>query len=787
MPRLPELYDHKEALKEELGGDTHLGNSLGKTSLLSARIMGPHSCSRRRRSNKALLGLRGASWSVFLVLFATLFTCTECQYKVHRQDPFALLSGTLRTYQQAACDSQVLNLLCPTGTKISIQLVHYGRSAPSSQVCPPTSDYPRSFGGGSSGESGGKCIFPEALKFVEEKCHGQEACSMVTAPEVFGGGAPDRDPCPGVRKYVEVAYKCKPTQFRSRVVCQGDSLKLNCTTSKEDRIAIYSAQFASAAGSHIYCPATSIDSFESVQQQQACESSYATEAVMQMCHGQGSCVVLADGASLGTPECKAHHNLYLKTVYTCMHKSVLKPHYQDRPITTTTASTTTTTTTSTSTTTEESTTVNPKSIDDRGVIEPDQYDQTVGHYDDNKRMKPAETMLDDDLFTPSGIDEEIQNVQDDGTSKEMVKSDSEEETTNFVVGFVSDFFASYKHIQEHKEKFILFISLSIAIGLTLFLGMVVWNMYRSSRLERIAKRLRRPTLSSQPLNGSISNGRSDGGSINAYSSSSNGQMTTSSPAHSPTCPPGAIDIELEVGDHEVDTVFRDPGLNPLIVARRSPPLQLNGNLSTGPYLYGTLSRRPQQQQQHVMSNGRPRSDRLGSDASSSIVYNVSNPFGPVNDLPTSSIGMATSGYNPMVTSNVWTPMVSTAGPLATSSVASGSVRGDSPLVTSPIHQLDQYQLNPYPERQQQPVRYSTIGRHGRGPAYQNNHHHHHNHSGTSPVRSVVIVAPGDPIPPNLQPQQQLQLQQQQQMSDSEVMSSSVNPRSHSTEDQPYYG
>ena len=32
-------------------------------------------------------------------------------------------------------------------------------------------------------------------------------------------------------------------------------------------------------------------------------------------------------------------------------------------------------------------------------------------------------------------------------------------------------------------------------------------------------------------------------------------------------------------------------------------------------------------------------------------------------------------------------------------------------------------------------------------------------STASPVRSVMIVAPGDPIPPNLGPQQQLQLQQ----------------------------
>ena len=38
---------------------------------------------------------------------------------------------------------------------------------------------------------------------------------MITAPEVFGGtSSATSDPCPGYRKYVEVAFKCRPTQFR---------------------------------------------------------------------------------------------------------------------------------------------------------------------------------------------------------------------------------------------------------------------------------------------------------------------------------------------------------------------------------------------------------------------------------------------------------------------------------------------------------------------------------------------------------------------------------------------
>jgi hypothetical protein len=46
--------------------------------------------------------------SLRLLAVALLATAATChgQYTVYRQDPFALLSGTLQTYQRAACDSQ---------------------------------------------------------------------------------------------------------------------------------------------------------------------------------------------------------------------------------------------------------------------------------------------------------------------------------------------------------------------------------------------------------------------------------------------------------------------------------------------------------------------------------------------------------------------------------------------------------------------------------------------------------------------------------------------------------
>jgi hypothetical protein len=178
------------------------------------------------------------------------------------------------------------------------------------QICPPTREYPRVFTG--STDTGVPCHFPEALKHIEAKCHGQELCSMITAPEVFGATALP-DPCPGYRKYVEVAFKCRPTQFRSKMTCNGEAMDLGCTgfddNGKELRLAVYSAQFASADGSHIYCAvpqaeedagyyrdaaaaaAAAYDAEKSkydVSEINKCEESNiaATESVVDMCHGK---------------------------------------------------------------------------------------------------------------------------------------------------------------------------------------------------------------------------------------------------------------------------------------------------------------------------------------------------------------------------------------------------------------------------------------------------------------------------------------------------------------------
>ncbi|TGZ49189.1 Uncharacterized protein DBV15_05906 [Temnothorax longispinosus] len=41
---------------------------------------------------------------------------------------YALLSGTLKTYQRAACDEETMTLKCPPGTTILVEHAQYGRT-----------------------------------------------------------------------------------------------------------------------------------------------------------------------------------------------------------------------------------------------------------------------------------------------------------------------------------------------------------------------------------------------------------------------------------------------------------------------------------------------------------------------------------------------------------------------------------------------------------------------------------------------------------------------------------
>ncbi|XP_037082151.1 L-rhamnose-binding lectin CSL3-like [Pollicipes pollicipes] len=219
---------------------------------------------------------------------------------IYRQDRL----GTLRTFQVASCDGDELRLECPPDTTVSINLVQYGRLASKPDLC----GHPRDM----EWVNNTDCMDRNALKVVIAECGGKQSCRLQTSPKAFGV-----DPCPGIRKFVEVLYKCQPSLFRSEVVCQGERRKISCDRS---RIAIYSASFGVTEHGSIQClqaPGVKITN---------CQASFTSEKMINQCQGRESCELNADPAFFNRP-CPADHNTYLKVTYTCVPKKILREQY----------------------------------------------------------------------------------------------------------------------------------------------------------------------------------------------------------------------------------------------------------------------------------------------------------------------------------------------------------------------------------------------------------------------------------------------------------------------------
>ncbi|KAM8707442.1 hypothetical protein ACLKA7_011516 [Drosophila subpalustris] len=193
----------------------------------------------------------------------------------------------------------------------------------------------------SSSASSENCMWPNALQYsllqtVVEACQKKKHCKFHGSPQFHGLGASgvgdssgtssyhsstassnaiSSDPCPKRRKIVEVAYKCRPYEFRSKVACHNDVAQLECNP--YSRIAVYSASFGRTEYESIQCPQP-----QGVREE-TCLASFATETVMQICHGRRRCNLAADANTFGTP-CQPNSRMYLKVVYTCVPKQVLK-------------------------------------------------------------------------------------------------------------------------------------------------------------------------------------------------------------------------------------------------------------------------------------------------------------------------------------------------------------------------------------------------------------------------------------------------------------------------------
>uniref|UniRef100_H3AFD8 SUEL-type lectin domain-containing protein n=1 Tax=Latimeria chalumnae TaxID=7897 RepID=H3AFD8_LATCH len=236
------------------------------------------------------------------------------------------MSKVLRNYTEHACDGEYISLRCPHRTTISIQSSFYGRRVPSHQMCP--SRYPR-YSSGSAKEDTtcltitslqhslqsqrkppqGPVVSSQAspqhcFKKMLDECQDRRNCQLLVNSRLFGV-----DPCPGTSKYLSVWYKCRPNEYKSKVACEDDKLKLSCKRSMV--IAIYSAIFGKSAEGSLACPHQNLR-VPAIE----CQSATALHIMTKKCHGKRSCSVFASVNEFGDP-CYPGIHKYLNVIYTC--------------------------------------------------------------------------------------------------------------------------------------------------------------------------------------------------------------------------------------------------------------------------------------------------------------------------------------------------------------------------------------------------------------------------------------------------------------------------------------
>ncbi|XP_066554763.1 protein eva-1 homolog C isoform X1 [Amia ocellicauda] len=220
------------------------------------------------------------------------------------------LSRALRNYSEQACDGEYLSVRCPPRTTISIQSSFYGQRAQSQQQCPSHSRTPST----PQHRDGTPCSVSTSLQKMWDECQDRRSCHMLVNSRLFGP-----DPCPRHSKHLTVWYKCRPNEYKSKVVCEGQRMRLSCRRSTV--IAVYSALFGHSLEGRVDCPHAS-----STAPAIECQSSRALPVVMTWCHGRRSCSVNASPQEFGDP-CYSGVRKHLHVIYTCVPKKLLEENH----------------------------------------------------------------------------------------------------------------------------------------------------------------------------------------------------------------------------------------------------------------------------------------------------------------------------------------------------------------------------------------------------------------------------------------------------------------------------
>lgn len=239
----------------------------------------------------------GLDWSHSL-FYLTLLLWTRRIYGL--ADFSNYLSRIITSHSAHACDGTPLRLHCPRHSSISIQSAFYG----SGEVRLCTEDP-------TFGPRNHSCSALTALQKLLSECQSHRDCQIPVSHLVFG-----KDPCPGKTKYLQVDYKCKPTEHKTQVVCEGETLILRCKTPKV--LIIYAAVYGRGLGQTDTCPShqTRPPPFE-------CLNHEAVQLVSKSCYSKQKCTVAVSNQTFRNP-CFPGTRKYLSVLYSCVPKSLLR-------------------------------------------------------------------------------------------------------------------------------------------------------------------------------------------------------------------------------------------------------------------------------------------------------------------------------------------------------------------------------------------------------------------------------------------------------------------------------
>ncbi|XP_040410266.1 protein eva-1 homolog A isoform X3 [Cygnus olor] len=370
--------------------------------------------------------------SAFLIGLMCLTACSN--FARTSADFSGYISQVLKNYTDHACDGEYISLRCPHRTTISIQSSFYGRIVPSHQMCP--SRYPHSYA--TLIKEDVDCSVGTSLQKMLDECQDRRSCQFLVNSRLFGA-----DPCPGTGKYLLVWYKCRPNEYKSKVACEDDKLRLSCKKSMV--IAIYSAVFGRTQGGSLECPYQNLG-----MPMIECQSATALQLMIKRCHGKRSCSIYASTYEFGDP-CYPGIRKHLNVIYTCVPRKLLhetqpgptnyqgfqKPHFPLRPRV-----------------------FDPNVIED-GVFLSDVSPSNIGRALPEKKKGRSAT------FYP--LDNTPFLLPVDETQPPVFTSSMEPVGVSTEMALLSNILAAYAFITENPERAALYFVSGVCIGLVLTL------------------------------------------------------------------------------------------------------------------------------------------------------------------------------------------------------------------------------------------------------------------------------------------------------------------------------